>query len=78
MPDVPLRRRSPLLPHTNHWDFTHKGNRAERVQTVNADDGGEVLQAGARDLDTGNAGFVPGSNPMLELSAQRAVRSQRP
>jgi hypothetical protein len=45
---------------------------------VNADDGGEVLQAGARDLDTGNAGFVPGSNPMSELSAQRAVRSQRP
>src|SRR5207253_1269918 len=31
---------------TNHWDFTHKGNRAERVQTVNAGDGGRVLQAG--------------------------------
>ena len=45
-PDVPLRSRRPLLPPTNHWDFTHKRNRAERVQIVNAGDGGEVLQAG--------------------------------
>ncbi len=44
--DVPLRSRCPLLPPTNHWDFTHKRNRAERVQIVNAGDGGEVLQAG--------------------------------
>src|ERR1051326_6214483 len=35
-----------LLPPTNHWDFTHKRNRAERVQTVNAGDGSGVLQAG--------------------------------
>ena len=65
-----------LLPPTNHWDFTHKRNRAERVQTVNGGDGGEVLPQGTipkgvsrfEVLVTGRAAHA-GTNPEQGVSA---------
>src|SRR5438045_8914690 len=70
-----------LLPPTNHWDFTHKRNRAERVQTVNTGDGGGVLQAGLGiQVVASRNGWAlrTSSSRLMRLSATEKARSAWP
>ena len=67
-----------LLPPTNHWDFTHKRNRAERVQTVNAGDGGGVWQAGLGIqvvASCNGSALRTSSSRLMRLSATEKARS---
>ena len=84
-PDVPLRRRCRLYRLTNHWDITLKENRAERVQIVNAGDGGEVLRGVGRSASERQVGQSPSgsafrtsSSRLMRLSAVENARSACP
>src|SRR6185369_4860642 len=78
MSDGPCAAGAVLLPPTNHWDFTHKRNRAERVQTVNAGDDGRVLQAGLGIqvvASRNGSALRTSSSRLMRLSATEKARS---